>query len=278
MVYSLLIVSSLLIAVWPGQLYYYQVMGIDKVVDNPFGLPFQPSPGLTTRVQRLFPIPLLMGILIAQFSLFDRWRRADGQTRQQIKVFAFYLVTIGTVYMLFELSNQVLFPGIAASWDVRLYLTLLVLLWVGYPLAVGVSVLRYRMYDVDVVIRKTLQYSVVTALLGLLYFASVFLLQRLFSSATGQGSPLALVVSTLLIAALFAPLRRRIQGAIDRRFYRRKYNAQQVLAQFARTARDETDMDALLAELERVVQETLQPEGVRVWLRPDAKPKQGRTG
>ncbi len=135
----------------------------------------------------------------------------------------------------------------------------------------GVAVLKYRMYDVDIVIRKTLQYSAVTALLALIYFGSVFLLQRLFSSVSGQQSPLALVVSTLLIAALFAPLRRRIQDAIDRRFYRRKYNAQQVLAQFARTARDETDMDALLAELERVVQETLQPEGVRVWIRKETK-------
>ncbi len=141
---------------------------------------------------------------------------------------------------------------------------------IGYlalPVCLAIAILRYRLYDIDILIRKTLQYTVVTALLALIYFGSVFLLQRLFSSATGQQSPLILVVSTLLIAAIFAPLRRRIQDGIDRRFYRKKYDAQQVLAQFARTARDETDMDALLAELERVVQETLQPEGVKVWLR-----------
>ncbi|MBX7233645.1 MAG: hypothetical protein K1X65_04620 [Caldilineales bacterium] len=268
-VYSLTTVGVLLIAFWPGQLYFYQAMQIDKAVDNPFGLPFQPSPGLTILVQRLISIPVLVGVLIAQFSLFDRWRRSHGQMRQQTKVFAFYIVTIGTVYMLFELSIQFLGPGIALLWDGGLYMALLVLLWAGYPLAVGVSVLRYRMYDIDILIRKTLQYTAVTALLTIIYFSSVFLLQRLFSSLTGQQSPLILVVSTLLIAALFAPLRRRIQDGIDRRFYRQKYDARQVVAQFARTARDETDMNALLAELERTIQETLQPEGVRVWLRKE---------
>ena len=103
-------------------------------------------------------------------------------------------------------------------------------------------------------------------MLALVYFGSVTLLTGLFSSATGQQSPLAIVVSTLVIAALFTPLRNRIQAIIDRRFYRKKYDAQQVLAQFAITARDETDMNALTAELARVVQETLQPAKTRIWL------------
>ena len=121
--------------------------------------------------------------------------------------------------------------------------------------------------NIDLVIRKTLVYSALTALLALVYFGSVILFLRVFEAVTGQQSQFAIVLSTLAIAALFNPLRRRIQDVIDRRFYRRKYDAQQVLAQFAITARDETDMNALTAELARMVQETLEPAAVRVWLR-----------
>ncbi|MCB0251515.1 MAG: hypothetical protein KDI07_23295, partial [Anaerolineae bacterium] len=134
-------------------------------------------------------------------------------------------------------------------------------------LAIGFAMLRYRLYDVDLVIRRTLAYTLITAVLLLVYFGSVTLLTSVFSRITGQQSALAIVISTLLIAALFNPLRRRVQDWIDRRFFRSKYDAQQVLAQFAVVARDETDLDALTAELLRVVQETMQPEHVSIWLR-----------
>lgn len=140
------------------------------------------------------------------------------------------------------------------------------------PVSIGIAILRYRLFDIDVIVRKTLLYTATTALLALVFFGSVILLQRGFEAVTGQQSQLAIVLSTLAIAALFNPLRTRVQAWIDRRFYRKKYDAQQVLAQFAVTARDETDMNVLAAELVRIVDETLQPEGMRVWLRKPGRP------
>ena len=126
------------------------------------------------------------------------------------------------------------------------------------------------MLDLVEIGKQTLVYTVLSVLLGLVYFRSVVLLQGFFGALTGVAqSALAIVVSALAIVALFTPLRRRIQDWIDRRFFRKKYDAQQVLAQFAITARDEADLDALTAELARVAQETLQPEHVSVWLRED---------
>ncbi len=136
------------------------------------------------------------------------------------------------------------------------------------PLSIARAILRYHLWDIDVIIRKTLVYALLTGVLLLVYLASVVGLQGLFTRLTGQDSTLATILSTLLIAALFLPVRGRVQRLIDRRFYRRKYDAQKTLEQFATTARDETDLDRLTAELVRVIQETMQPEHVSVWLKP----------
>ena len=133
--------------------------------------------------------------------------------------------------------------------------------------SLGIAILRYHLFDIDVIIRKTTSYAILTTLLALVYFGSVVVLQRVLSPLTGESTA-AVVISTLLIAALFLPLRRRVQSTIDRRFFRQKYDAEQVLAHFAATARDETDLDALTAELLRVIQETMEPETVSLWLRP----------
>jgi hypothetical protein len=198
-------------------------------------------------------------------------RRSNAVQRQQTKwvLFAFGFVVataIWAVSILATSQSQQQFT-VRDLWVSTIATTLFALSLAMLPLSIGLAILRYRLWDIDVVIRKTLVYSTLTVLLGLVYFGSVILLQRLFGALTGiEQSPLAVVISTLAIAALFTPLRRRIQDAIDRRFFRKKYNAQQVLAQFAQTVRDETDMDALLAELVRVVDETWQPEHVSVVL------------
>ncbi len=136
------------------------------------------------------------------------------------------------------------------------------------PLSFTIAILRHRLWEIDIIIRRTVQYSILTGLLGLIYFGGVVLFQGLFRTASGETSSLAVVLSTLIIAALFAPLRRRIQNLIDRRFFRQKYDAAQVLADFARTARDETDINQLTGRLVEVVQQTLQPEQVSLWLKP----------
>lgn len=139
------------------------------------------------------------------------------------------------------------------------------------PGGIAFAILRYRLYDIDVIIRRTLQYSLVTGLLALVYFGGVVLLQGIFRTASGETSALAVVLSTLLIAALFAPLRGRIQDIIDRRFYRQKYDAAQVLARFAQTARDEVEIEQLAAAIIHTIEETIQPETVSIWFKPSPR-------
>jgi len=200
-------------------------------------------------------------------------RRSNPVQRQQTKwvLFSFAFLVVMAIWSISILAGNQSEQQFTVRdlWVSTIAVSLFTVSLAMLPISIGVAILRYRLWDIDVIIRKTLVYTVLTALLALVYLGIVVLLQALFGRLAGvEQSTLAIVISTLAIAALFTPLRRRIQDAIDRRFYRKKYNAQQVLAQFAITARDETDLDALLAELARVVDETLQPEHVSVWLTP----------
>ena len=197
-------------------------------------------------------------------------RRSTGQERQQTK-WVVYILGIAAVYVAIVAPTQFRAPA-GPDYGRELLFSLANLLLFGLiftliPTVIGLSILRYRLWDVDLVIRRTLVYGAVTALLALVFYGTVILFQRVFTGISGQESPLALVASTLAIAALFSPVRRRVQDFVDRRFYRRKYDAQQVLTQFATVARDETDLDRLAAGLAGAVSETVQPNRVAVWLR-----------
>ena len=146
------------------------------------------------------------------------------------------------------------------------------------PITVGFAVLKYRLYDIDLLINRTLVYGSLTATLVVLYFGGIVVLQGVFVALTGEKSTLAIVASTLLIAALFTPLRRRIQSFIDRRFYRRKYDARKTLEAFSAKLRDETDLDRLGVDLVEIVSETMQPAHASLWLRRDSGAKSGEGG
>jgi hypothetical protein len=209
---------------------------------------------------------VLIAIVFSALSLVLRYRRAGGVERQQLKWFA-YAAVLWIAMFSVEFFYEP--PG---AWD-ALFETVF---GAGLYVAVGVAILRYRLYDIDVLINRTLVYGSLTAVLALIYFGIVAATEATFRALSGQEQQpqLAIVVSTLVIAALFNPLRRRIQGFIDRRFYRRKYDATKTLAAFSAKLRDETDLEALNNELVGVLRETMQPAHVSLWLRPD-KPSKG---
>jgi hypothetical protein len=135
------------------------------------------------------------------------------------------------------------------------------------PLSIGVSVLRYRLFEFDVIIRKTLIYGVVTGALALVYLGAVLFLQSIFRAATGQNNQMALVLSTLAIAALFNPLRARVQESVDRKFYRKKYNAEHTLAAYSNALREGVDLRQVHDLLVQLVDDTLQPSSISLWLK-----------
>jgi hypothetical protein len=211
---------------------------------------------------------IFASVLLSALSLVVRYRRASGVERQQLKWFALAAVLagayiVGILLGLDRLLGDTLWYLLNAATNMGLYV------------AVGIAILRYRLYDIDLIINRTLVYGSLTGALALVYFGGVAATQAVFRAFTGQEQQpqIAVVVSTLVIAALFTPLRRRIQGFIDRRFYRRKYDARKTLETFSAKLRDETDLDALSSEVVGVVRETMQPAHVSLWLRPDTRPK-----
>jgi hypothetical protein len=233
------------------------VEGAGYEIENPIGIE-----GLAF-VEDL-PIFGVLNVLIgvgffgALASVVVRFRRSRGVERQQMKWFAY------AVALMLAFPSEGLLPEIVSN-------VMFGVVFIAIPTAIGIAVLRYRLYDIDLVINRTLVYGPLTAMLVLVYLGCVVSLQYAFRALTGQESQIAIVASTLAIAALFNPLRKWVQAFVDRRFYRRKYDAVKTLAAFSAKLRDETDLDALNAELVSVVRETMQPAHVSLWLRSPAE-------
>jgi hypothetical protein len=215
-------------------------------------------------------------ILASAISLVLRYRRSGAEVREQIKWLAFAASLVGVMYFGSILTELLFAPDSLITNEtpplwVTLQRFLLVQSFSAVPIAVGFAILKYRLYDIDIIINRALVYGPLTVTLLLVYFGGVVTMQTLFRTLTGQEqqSQLAVVASTLAIAALFNPLRRRIQSFIDRRFFRSKYDAGKILEAFSARLRDETDLDTLNAELMTVVRESMQPEHASLWLRPD---------
>ncbi|MGI9121463.1 MAG: hypothetical protein ACR2FR_01040 [Rubrobacter sp.] len=203
-------------------------------------------------------------MLASAVSLIVRMHRAGRVERQQIKWLAYGgAVVVGAVFV----------GGVISVWIGEVGISLIIIGLLGVPIFTGVAIARYRLYDIDIVINRTLVYGALTAALVAVYFGGVATTQAIFRTITGheEQPQLAIVVSTLAIAALFNPLRRRIQRFIDRRFYRSKYDARKTLEALSSKLRDETDLEALRGDLVGVVRETVQPAHVSVWLRPVAE-------
>ena len=267
------LIAVLLIFAWnfePGQI---ESLGLLKVA-NPFGVA---GAGALLKALGEIGFFLVFAVAIAgAISLVIRFRRSRGDQRQQIKWFVFagavFCAVLAVAPVLWTLP---LSPATEWIWPT------LFLLGLGtIPAATGVAILKYRLYDIDILINRTLVYGSLTALLALVYIGGVATTQAIFRVLTGQQEQpqLAIVVSTLVIAALFTPLRRRIQRFIDRRFYRSKYDARKTLEAFSARLRDETDLQALNNDLVGVVRETMQPAHVSLWLHPDTVPKGERAG
>lgn len=220
-------------------------------LSNPFGM--ERAQSLLGALFYISNGGFILSLLAAAWNLITRFRRSQGGERQQIKWLVYAVVLIALTAPTAGLDFPWHLPFMAAI--------------VFLPISAAIAIFRYRLYDIDVIIRGTLSYTVLTGILALVYFGIILLSQNLLVTITGQRSQFVVVISTLTIAALFSPLRVRVQDFIDQRFYRAKYDAEQTLARFAATARDEVDMQRLSEALLTVVDETMQPAQASLWLR-----------
>jgi hypothetical protein len=232
------------------------------IVPNPIG--FISFDHFWESFLNLWGIALIITVAAGVISLFLRYRQAKSVERQQIK----WLLFGGSLFAIYYAFSFNFNDESRQIWWLDLLFITSIL---AIPIAIAIAILRYKLYDIDIIIRRTAVYAVLTTTLGLIYFGTVVLLQTAVGRATEEQSPLVIVFSTLLIAALFSPLRRRIQAFIDRRFFRRKYDAAQTIANFARMAGDEVELSVLTKELIQVVEETMHPERVSLWLKKTGK-------
>ena len=233
--------------------------------------PFLPEAGPRSASGNLIVTAVGMSNVVVGFvSQLYRYRRVSSTTqRQQTKWALLGIISMFTMAMYWTAFAE--YSTLPAGRPRLLFGLTALPQAVGlgfFPISVVIAMIRYRLWDVDLIVRRTLVYALLTGLLALVYFGSVTLLSSLFTAVSGEQSALTVVIATLGIAALFNPLRHRLQTAVDRRFFRQKYDAQQVLARFAQTARDEVSLEALTAELTRVIQETIQPEQAAIWIKP----------
>jgi hypothetical protein len=254
-----IVAGTVSVALWPET-----ARGFD-LINHPLG-----TEVATDVINPVETIVYVLG-LIAAASLLVRLRRSKGIERQQVKWFTYAVAVLATSATLAYVVSE----SMGVVWLDWISSVLVIVSVVGLPGAVGIAILRYHLYNIDLIINRTLVYGPLTAVLAGLYLGSILVLQLLFRALTGEESQLVVVASTLAIAALFNPLRRRTQGLIDRSFYRRKYDAVKTLEAFAAKLRDETDLDALSDDLVGVVRGTMQPVHVSLWLRPDLAPKGG---
>ena len=252
-----IVVGTVAVATWPET-----AAGFD-LADHPIGIE------VATDEVNPVEVVLYALALVVMSSLVVRLRRTKGVERQQVKWFAYAVAVLAISAILAYVVSETL--GI--SWLGWVSSVLVIVGVVGLPVAMGIAIFRYRLYNIDLLINRTLVYGALTAVLVLVYLGSVVLFQDLFRAVSGERSQLAIVVSTLVIAALFNPLRRRIQSFIDRRFYRRKYDAAKTLEVFSAKLRDETDLNTLSEDLVVLIRETMQPAHVSLWLLPDTASK-----